>query len=335
MLKYITITLLLGVYCALSAPTLADNPQQVLDTLKSVDLALNQGSISYDMKSEIPKGLVNQHVRIDYALDGRCHQIVTGSTDGKPQSYEIIFDGINELWVFKDPNEIQFTKPKNLGEFGVSLGLRYLMGRGLSGLINKTVRQDSSGIHFSGTSANGFKYEALLDPTRAYLATEITLTDQSGNIRGKWHLSSPRNIGNGIYVAMKSTSDSSRAGTHFHSELSIQEMNTSEPAQDQFTYDWLKPGVQITDQRLGSTDMGIFQSVSLPPNTTPAQLLEMTRQQIASRAKLHAANEANKRTYDQQNATKHIAVAVVLACLAVIAIAAAIVWKKRSLSTSR
>src|SRR4051812_20069490 len=106
MLKYFIIILLLGAYCSISKPTLADNTQQVLDTLKSVDSALNTGYIIYDTKQMMPTGLVDLHIRLDYMPDGRYHQTTSGSSFGRPQSNEVIYNGREKLWVSSDAREI-------------------------------------------------------------------------------------------------------------------------------------------------------------------------------------------------------------------------------------
>ena len=328
-------TIMVAVIILLSAictPVSAGNSQQILAELRRSDDALRQGSLTYDETLTTPEeGTVRYQMY--YSADGRGH-LIPKTLKGKLHAMEAVFDkdcGFlvshnnkdTEIIFSNDANPI--ASKENI-MWNVIPAPCFALGRGLTSLENITL--NATGTHLEGVAPDGTKIEALLDPNHGYVAREIIRKSREadGHVLTRWLLDGSRDFGDGVFIATRSTYEVQKSNTvQTQKQIVVLQAQFKSPSHGLLTYDWHRPGLRITDWRLGSTGTtgGFFKSANLPPDITPSQLLEMTRKQGEEQVRLReVANKFEKAREQQSTARSRIlfAGALILVAMGIIGI---------------
>lgn len=281
----------IGLLCAFSISASASDSKHILEELRKHDIALSQGTIIYE-KSTTASNKYKSKGTIYYSADGRYHKI-TEPISGNILACEEIFDGTDDIVVINGSiHEVQLGSDMHIDtpsarRIDMAQGPCFAMGRGLSTLENIVITTDSQGVHLSGTSPEGAVFEARLDPDHQYVATEIVnKISNPGIIKSvKWELSHPKSFNGSPFVATDSTYDIVHIKYSVNHHFVISKADFIKPDEALLNYDWHKPGMQISDSRMGSRKTIIYRPGDLPPGITSSQLLALTRQKLAKEAK--------------------------------------------------
>jgi len=278
----------------------ATNNDEIIAKLRTYDAELANGYINSTVRYDrLPKSIygrttVTRYYRSYYAKDGRYHVYEKYAESG--EKFERVFDGNDDLYICE--NRVQFNGATHLAEGKKLFGPNCYLGRGLSALKGISIITDGSTIRLIGVDTDGWVIDAVLDCNNDYIAKTIIRKSKSGEIVGQYSIDMIKRFDKSPSIAVSTTYTGLRG--KISQSFSVNDANFSAQKPSELSYDWHKPGLQIIDMRLG--EASLYNSNELPPNTTSAKLLEMSRAYIKKAALLtKRVNKATDAFNDSRN----------------------------------